>query len=110
MRFFLICMAFIAVQMPTLQDKPVVHLHPHQDNIPVDFGGELLVLANGPTVVHLPSLPPMMDSERRPWSVDVENLGPGVVTVVGKAQFSVQIKVDHTVRIKSNGVGYSSVP
>jgi hypothetical protein len=30
--------------MSTLQDKPLMRLHPHQDNILVEFGGDLVVL------------------------------------------------------------------
>jgi hypothetical protein len=110
MRHFLIYLALIAGQMNTLQDKPVVHLHPHQDVIPADFGGDLVVLVNGPTVVHLPNLPPTLDAQRRPWAVFVQNLGPGRVTVVGKSQFSVEVSVNRTVQIKSNGTAYASVP
>ena len=108
MRFLFICVALFAGQMYSLQDKPVVHLHPHQDFIPVEFGGDLVVVANGPTVVHLPNRPPTLDSRRMPWSIDVKNLGPGTVTIVGNAQFTVQVDVDRTVRIKSNGTAYSS--
>lgn len=109
MAAFLICMGLFAGQMNTLQDKPVVHLRTHQDFIPVEYGGDLVVLANGPKVVHLPNLPPMLDSQRKPWSVNLENLGPGTVTIVGKAQFTVQVDVDRTVQIKWNGTAYSSV-
>lgn len=109
MRSFLFCVALFAGQMNTLQDKPVVRLRAHQDFIPVEFGGDLVVLANGPTVVHLPNLPPTLDSQRRPWSVDLKNLGSSTVTIVGKAQFTVQVDVDRTVQIKSNGTAYSSV-
>jgi hypothetical protein len=107
MNLFLVSLAFFAGQIKTLQDKPVVHLRAQQDNIPVEFGGDLVVLSNGPAVVHLPGTPPTLDVQRKPWAVDVKNLGPATVTIVGKAQFSIQINVDHTIRIKSNGVVYS---
>ena len=107
MKIFLIYLAFFAGQMNTLQDKPVVRLRPLQDNIPVEFGGDKVVLSNGPTVLHLPSAPPTLDAQRKPWAVDVKNLGPGTVTIVGIAQFSIQVKVDRTVHILSNGVMYS---
>ena len=109
MKSLLICLALFAWQMNTLQDKPVVRLHLHQDNIPVEFGGDLLVLANGPAVLHLPSTPPVLDSQRKQWMIAVKNLGPGMVTIVGKAQFSAQVNVDRTVQIKSNGAIYSIV-
>jgi len=108
MWIILIYLALITGQMNTLQDKPVVHLHPHQDSIPAEFGGDLLVLVNGPTVVHLPNLFPTLDSQRRPWSVYVKNLGPGMVTIVGKSQFTVDVNVNRTVEIKSNGEAYAS--
>jgi len=69
----------------------------------------VVVLSNGPAVVHLPSTPPTVDAQRKPWAVDVKNLGPGVVTIVGKAQFSIKVNVDRTVQIRSNGVMYSIV-
>jgi hypothetical protein len=102
-------MTLFAGQMNTLQDKPVVHLRAHQDFIPVEFGGDLVVFANGPTVVHLPNIPPKLDSQRMPWSVDLKNLGPGPVTIVGKAQFTVQVNVNRTVQIKSDGTAYSLI-
>jgi hypothetical protein len=95
--------------MNTLQDKPVVHLHPHQDFIPTEFGGDVVEIVNGPTVVHLPNLPPALDSQRRPWCVYVKNLGPTSVTIVGKSQFSVEVNVDRIVQIKSKGSEYISV-
>jgi hypothetical protein len=109
MKFFLIYLAVIAGQMNTLQDRPVVHLHPHQDFIPAEFGGDMVVLANGPAIVHLPNLPPVLDSQRRPWGVYVKNLGPGTVRIVGKSQFAVEVNVDRMVQIKSKGTEYVSV-
>jgi hypothetical protein len=107
-RLMLICVALFAGQMHTLQDKPVVHLRSHQDIIPIEFGGDLVVIANGPTLVHLPNSPPMLDSQRRPWSVEIKNLGPGAVTIVGKGQFSIRVEINRTVQINSNGAIYSS--
>jgi hypothetical protein len=109
MKSLLIYLALFAGQMNTLQEKPLVRLHPHQDNIPVEFGGDLVVLGNGPAVLHLPSIPPVLDSQRKPWAVEVKNLGPGVVTIIGKAQFTAQVNVDRTLEIQSNGVIYSIV-
>ena len=87
----------------------MVRLHPHQDNIPVEFDGDLVVPANGAAVLHLPSILPVLDSQRKPSEVEVKNLGPGVVTIVGKAQFTAQVNVDRTLQIQSNGVIYSIV-
>lgn len=109
MRLFLVSIALFAGQFHTLQDRPVVHLHPHQDFIPVEFGGDTVVVASGPKIVHLPSLPPTLDSQRKPWSINVRNLGPGSITVVGKSDFTVRIDVDRTIEIKSNGTDYSYV-
>jgi hypothetical protein len=108
MRILILLLALSAGQMNTLQDKPVVHLRPRQDSIPVEFGGDLLVLLNGPSVVHLPNLPPALDSQRRPWSVYVENLGPGTVTIVGGSVFDVAVSLNQTIRINSNGREYTS--
>jgi hypothetical protein len=110
MKSILIYLALFAGQMNTLQEKPLVRLHPHQENIPVEFGGDLVVLGNGPTVLHLPSIPPLLDAQRKPWAVELKNLGPGMVTIVGKAQFTAQVNVNRTLQIKSNGVVYSIVP
>jgi hypothetical protein len=86
---------------PRYLGKPVVRLHPHQDNIPVEFGSDIVVLANKPAVLHLPSMPSVLDWQRKPWAVEVKNLGRGVVAIVGKAQFSAQVNVDRTLQIQS---------
>ena len=106
MKAFLICLALISGQMNTLQDKPVVRMQPHRSAIDIGFGGDLLELINTPAVISLPPMPPKADSEGNPWSIDVKNLGPVAVTVVGKAQFSAQINVGQTGHIYSNGTAY----
>jgi hypothetical protein len=93
--------------MTTLQNKQVVHLQPHSGAIRTDFGGKLLELLDAPTIVYLPLAPPRLDSQGNPWSVDIRNLGPGVVTVVGTSQFSSRLIVGQTVHIISNGRAYS---
>jgi hypothetical protein len=75
-RLMSVCVALLVGQMHTLQDRLVFHLHPHQDVIPIEFSGDLVVIANGPTLVCLPNSPLVLDSRRRPWSVEIENLGP----------------------------------
>ena len=107
MRMILVCLAVIVGQMNTLQDKPVVHLQPHSGAIQVDFGGKLLELLHAPTIIYLRMTPPVLDSHGNSWSVDIKNLGPGVVTVVGKDQFSLRIIVGQIVHILSNGTSYS---
>jgi hypothetical protein len=107
MNKFLIHLILIAGQMNTLQDKPVVHLSPRQIFIPVEFGGDLLELVNSPTVIQLPKQSPTLDSQGNPWSVDVKNLGPRTVAVVGKDEFNVNVNVGQTVHIYSNGTVYS---
>jgi hypothetical protein len=106
MKTLLIGVALFIGQMNTRQDKRVVRLPPHRYSIEVGFGGQRLELINGPLTVNLPQAPPVLDSQGNPWSVDVKNLGPSVVTVVGKSQFSVHINVNQTVHIYSNGTGY----
>jgi hypothetical protein len=108
MKTLLIYLALLAGQMKTMQEKPVVHLQPHQEFIKTEFGGDLVELINAPKVVLLPKLPPVLDAQGNPWSVEVKNLGPGTVTVVDKAHFSLQVNVGQTVRIKSTPAGYSS--
>jgi hypothetical protein len=107
MKTFLICLALFAAQYNTLQDRPVVRLHPHQDFIPAEFGGDLVELMNAPPRVQLPP-PRLVDSHGRPWSIEIRNLGPGTVTIVGKAQFQVEVAVGHSVNIKATSAGYSS--
>ena len=106
MKAFLICLALISGQLNALQEKPVVHMQPHRSAVDIGFGGTLLELINTPGVLSLPIVPPKADSKGDPWSVDIKNLGPGAVTVVGRAQFSVQIKVGQTVHIYSSGTAY----
>jgi hypothetical protein len=107
MKTLLIYLALLAGQMNTLQEKQIVHLAPNHENIDATFGGELLELINAPAVIQLPTKPPKTDSTGNPWIVDVKNLGPGVVTVQGKGQFSVKINIGQTVHIFSNGAAYS---
>jgi hypothetical protein len=110
MKSLLLCVAFFAGQMNTLQQRHVVHLQTAGQVIAGEFGGDLLELSNAPAVIDLPTVPPKLDSQRSPWSIDVKNLGPGRVTVVGKNQFSVRINVGRTVRIYSDGTAYSLKP
>jgi hypothetical protein len=108
MKTLLIYMALIAGQASTMQDKPVVRLPHFQSAITYDLGGDLIELINAPKVIQLPRLAPINDSQGNPWAIDVKNLGPAAVTILGKAQFSVHVNVGQTVHIKSNGKSYSS--
>ena len=107
MKALLICIAVMTGQMNTLQEQQVVHLQPHSGAIRADFGGKLLELLNAPAVIYLPMAPPKLDSHGNPWSVDIRNLGPGAVTVVGASQFSSRIIVGQTLHVFSNGRSYS---
>jgi hypothetical protein len=107
MKISLIYLALLLVQFNTLQDKPVVLLQPHQNVIPSDLGGDLVELKNAPPQVQLPPLH-LTDSHGRPWAIEVKNLGPGTVTVVGRPQFHVELAVGHSVGIKATNAGYSS--
>jgi len=107
MKTFLISLALFAGQYNTLQDKPVVRLPPHQDVIPGECGGDLVELKDAPPEVQLPPLR-LVDSHGRPWSIEVRNLGPGTVTIVGRAQFHVEVPAGHSVSIKATNAGYSS--
>ena len=106
----LLLVALFMGQMRTLQDKPMVRLRPHQDAILAEFGGETILLANGPPVMHLPSIPPRLDSQRKPWAVTIDNLGPGTVTIEGKAQFTAHVRAYQSIQIRSDGVIYLVVP
>jgi hypothetical protein len=107
MKVLLIFLALFVAQQNSVQDRTVVHLRPHRNTIENDFGGKLLELINAPTLVNLPTSPPRLDSEGKPWSIDVKNLGPGAVTVAGKGEFSSKIDVGRTVHIAWNGSAYS---
>jgi len=107
MKVLLVGLALVIGQMNTLQGKQVVHLQPHSGAIRSDFGGKLLELQNAPKIVYLPMAPPKLDSQGNPWSVDIKNMGPGMVTVVGASQFSSRIIVGQTVQVLSNGTSYS---
>ena len=107
MKRVLIYLAFFVGQYNTLQDKPVVRLHPHQDLIPMEYGGDLVELKDAPPQVQLPPLH-LLDSHGRPWAIEVRNLGPGTVTIVGVAQFHVQVPVHNTVSIQATKDGYAS--
>jgi hypothetical protein len=98
MKALLVSVAVLIGQMNTLQEKQVVHLQPHSGAIRADFGGKLLELQNAPAIVYLPMAPPKLDLQGNPWSLDIRNLGPGVVAVVGTSQFSLRIMVGQTVQ------------
>jgi hypothetical protein len=70
------------------------------------FTGQMNTLHDRP-VVYLPAVPPKFDLQGNPWSVDVKNLGPTVVTIIGKAQFSEPVNPGQTLHIHSNGAIYS---
>jgi hypothetical protein len=93
--------------MNTLQNKQVVHLQPHSSVVRADFGGKLLELLNAPAVISLPTVPPKLDSQGNAWSVDIKNMGPSQVMVVGTSQFRSRIIVGQTVHVFSNGRVYS---
>lgn len=107
MKALLICIAVVIGQMNTMQEKQVVHLNPNRNAIGEDFGGKLLELVNAPAVIYLPAKPPRLDPQGNPWCVDIKNLGPALVTVVGKGQFTSRIMVGQTVHVFSNGTAYS---
>jgi hypothetical protein len=107
MKTLLICTAVIIGQMNTLQAKQVAHLPPNRDTIETEFGGKLLELTNAPAIVYLPTTAPKFDSQGQPWSIDIENLGPGVTTVLGQGQFTVRIRAAQTVHVIWNGTSYS---
>lgn len=100
--------ALFAGQASTMADKPVFRLPHDQSAITYDLGGDLIELINAPKVIELPRVLPTNDSQGNPWAIDVKNLGPAAVTIVGKADFTVHVAVGQTVHIKSNGKSYSS--
>jgi hypothetical protein len=107
MKTILLSVALFAGQMITMQDKPVVHLPARQDSITKAFGGSLLELINAPAVIHLPANPTEQSPLGTIWVLDVKNLGPNGVTIVGKNGFSVQAMVGQTIHIVLNGSTYS---
>lgn len=110
MKILLLTMALLAGQMNTFQEKPVVHLRANQVAIDQGFGGKMLELINAPSVIRLPAVPPKLDSDAKPWVVDIKNLGPEAVTVLGKGTFNANINVGQTIHIHSNGTAYSLKP
>ena len=110
MKTLLLTIAILASQMNTFQEKQVVHLRANQDAIEQGFGGKLLELIHAPSVIRLPPVPPKLDGDAKPWSVDVKNLGPEPVTVLGKGTFNANINVGQTIHIHSNGTAYSLMP
>jgi hypothetical protein len=108
MKVLLVSVALIIGQGNTLQEKQVVHLQPHSGAIRADFGGKLLELQNAPTIVYLPMSPPKLDFQGNRWSIDIRNLGPEAVTVVGTSQFSARIIPNQTLNVFSNGTAYSA--
>jgi hypothetical protein len=107
MRLYLIGFMLLAFQMSSLQEMPAIHLQPNRNRIEANFGGKLLELVNAPPVVSLPNVPPKVDGEGLPWRLDVKNLGPSMVTVIGVQGFSVDIKAGSTVHIVTSRGRYT---
>lgn len=110
MKTLLLAIVLLASQMNTLQEKPVVHLRANQTFIDQGFGGKLLELIHAPSVIRLPAVPPKVDSEAKPWIIDIKNMGPEAVTILGKGEFNANINVGQTIHIHSNGTAYSLKP
>lgn len=106
MKSLLFALIFIAGHAITMQEKPVVHLKPHSNAIDPASRGSLVELSNAPATVYLPTPVPPLDADGIPWSVDVKNLGPASVTIVGKQNFNTTVTVNQTIHILANGQGY----
>ena len=100
---------FQVSSMNTLVPEPVVHLQPNRPAITADFGFKLVQLLNAPATISLPGTPPPANAQGTAWLVDVKNLGPGVVKINGKSNFTVSLLPGQTVHIKSDGTRYSLV-
>ena len=110
MKILVVSLALCLWQMVTLQDKPVVYLAPHHLGIDPTVGGKLLELENAPGTLTLPMVPPKSDAAGAPWEVDIKNLGPRAVKILGKNGFSISIRVGQTVHVASNGSIYRLAP
>jgi len=108
MKILLIYLFLFAGQMNTLQSKPIVRLPSHQNFIPLELDGDVVELKSPPPTVRLPDPLPVQGTHGDPWVVVVRNLGPGTVTIVGRAQFSVRLSLGQTVQIKATKTGYSA--
>ncbi len=107
MRILFMGVILFAIQLNTLQSRPVVHLQPHRNAIEVGWNGSLLELIHAPPIVHLPKLPPKADAQGVPWSVEVKNLGPSPVTITNETtHFDTRVSVGQSIRIKSSGTAY----
>lgn len=107
MKVLLLCLACCFAQMDTMQERPLVHLKPKGSQIDASLGGKILELMNAPALILLPKHPPKRDTQGGPWLVEVKNLGPRAVTILGDRGFTVQVAVGRTVEISSNGEIYS---
>jgi hypothetical protein len=103
---YLTLFTFQSGTLNTLQDRPVVRLPLRQGSIPADYGGDEVDFKDGPPTLRLPDVPPKLDSHGLPWVVVLKNLGPSTVMIVGRAQFSVQLRTGQSVGIKSTDRGY----
>ncbi len=95
-----------ARDLQDLQGKPVVRLEPGHRSVDVTLGGKVLELINAEPKIQMPLPVPETDIDGRPWLVDIKNLGPHPVEVVGTPHFSVLIKMGQTVHILSSDGRY----
>jgi len=108
MRMLFLGLVLVGGQLISMQSRPVIHLQPHKSTIEARFGGCLVELLNGPAVIYLPQVPPRVDGQGGPWSVEVKNLGPAsVVVTADQVHFQTAVRTGQTVQIDSNGATYS---
>lgn len=105
MRNFLV-FAVLGFGQMAIQGKQVVRLPANHSAIESEWGGKLVELVNAPANVYLPANPPRFDSEGVGWRVEVKNLGPAVVMIMGKNGFHVPDGPGQTIRISADGTRY----
>jgi hypothetical protein len=108
MKLFLLCIALFLGQSQNSQNA-VVRLPAHTPKISASDGGRTVELLDAAPIVYLPQQPPHVSLNGVPWYVDVKNLGPGSVTLQGNNGFTVHLKPNGFVHIRSVGTGYAVI-
>jgi hypothetical protein len=98
---------FIIAQLPARDTLPVVTISPPHLGVSISYGGYFVKLRNESGSISLPWPAPGLLPTGLPWFVDIQNLGPGAVTIEEGRDISIHLLPKQSVRIVSNKQRYT---
>ena len=106
MKVLLLCAVMFLGLANQPEHRKLVYLAPNDNAIRYEFGGKHLVVSSAPPVLYLPAVPPRLDSEGSPWSIEISNHGSERIMVVDRSQFVFRINPEEDATICSDGRAY----